>query len=271
MTGSTAALGSARRTKGGFVISGRWPFASGILTARKVNCLCKIEGEGDPANPHLVFCHLDASEISIIDTWYVTGLKGSGSNDFSVTERFVPDANTHGFIGAKPNQPGQLFRFPIVSLLGLSVGIVPLGIAKNAIAAFVAMADRTRAGTSNPLKDRETIQSDLARAEALRRAGKALIISAIADLEGALDIGDQPLIEARAFFRVALAHSAENCLKAVEMVAAAAGTASIFEASPIARCLRDIQAATKHIAVAPHLFAIGGRIMLGMDTGGARF
>lgn len=271
MSGSTAALGVARRTEGGFLVTGRWPFASGILTARYVNGLCKIEGEGDPANPELIFCHFKVDEVSIIDTWHVTGLKGSGSNDFTVKDNFVPATRTHGLVGAVPVQPGGLYRFPIISLLGLSVGIVPLGIAKSAVAAFVAMAERTRAGNAHPFKDREKIQDDVGRAEALRRASKALMISAVEDLDLALDIGGQPLIEARAYFRLALAHSAENCQKVVEMMVACAGAAALFETSPLARCLRDVQAATKHISVAPHLFALAGRIRLGMEPGLARF
>ncbi len=271
MSGSTAALGTARRTKGGFIVTGRWPFASGIMTARRVNCLCKIEGEGDPANPVLIFCHFEVGEVTIVDTWHVSGLKGTGSNDFTVTEHFVPESHTHAFVGAEPGQPGQLYRFPIVSLLTLSVGIVPLGIAKSAVDAFIATADRTRAGTTNPLKDRETIQADLARAEAMRRAGKALILSALTDLEEALDIGGETLVRARAFFRVALAHSAETCVKAVDMLVACAGAAALFESSPLSRIQRDIHAATKHVAVAPHLFGVGGRIMLGLDPGAPRF
>lgn len=271
MAGSTAALGTARRTEGGYLVTGRWPFASGILSARYVNGLCKIEGEGDPANPELIFAHVPASEVSIIDTWHVTGLKGSGSNDFSVTDHFVPANQTHSFVGAVPVQPGRLYRFPIVSLLCLTVGIVPLGIAQAAIAAFVAQAERTRFGAGSPFRDRELIQDQIGRAEALRRASKALVVSALDDLDRALDIGGQDLTQARAHFRLALAHSAESCVAVVDRMVACAGAAAIFESSPLARCQRDIHAATQHVAVGPHLFALAGRIRLGMEPGLARF
>lgn len=271
MAGSTAALGSARRCEGGFLVTGRWPFASGILSARHVNGLCEIEGEGDPANPELIFVHVPADQVTIIDTWHVTGLRGTGSNDFTLTDHFVPADQTHGFVGSIPVQPGRLYRFPIVSLLCLTVGIVPLGIAKAAITAFVAGSDRTRAGATHPFKDREKIQDEIGRAEALRRGSKALVVSALEDLDQALDIGGQSLIEARANFRLALAHSAETCVKVVDMMVACSGAAAIFETSPLARCQRDIHAACKHIAVGPHLFSLAGRIRLGIDPGLARF
>lgn len=271
MAGSTAALGSARRTEGGFLVTGRWPFASGILSARYVNCLCKIEGEGDPANPELIFAHVPADQVAIIDTWHVTGLRGTGSNDFTLTDHFVPTDQTHGFVGSSPVQPGRLYRFPIVSLLCLTVGTVPLGIAQAAIAAFVAGAERTRFGAGGPFKDRELIQDQIGRAEALRRASKALVVSALDDLDQALDIGGQELTQARAHFRLALAHSAETCVQVVDRMVACAGAAAIFESSPLARCQRDVHAATQHVAVGPHLFALAGRIRLGMEPGLARF
>jgi alkylation response protein AidB-like acyl-CoA dehydrogenase len=271
MSGSTASLGMARRVAGGFRVTGRWSFTSGIMSARRVIGLCKIDEEGIATDPVLIFCHFAVSELQIIDTWFVSGLKGTGSHDFIVENLFVPEAHTHGFVDAEARHDGRLYRFPIVSMLTLSVSIVPLGIAMAAVQAFVALSGRTVAGTSSPLSARELIQTDLGRAEALRRSGKALIVSALRDLELALDVGGRPLIEARAFFRAALAHSAEASLRAVEILAAAAGTAAIAEGGQLERCLRDVQAAVKHVAMSPHNFATGGQVMLGLDMTGKRF
>ena len=269
MAGSTASLGQARRVPGGFVVSGRWPFASGIPSARRVLGLCKIEDDAPDAD--LIFCHFEAKQVEIFDTWHVSGLKGTGSHDFAVSDVFVPQDRVHGFVDALATDQGELYRFPIVSMLTLSVSSVPLGIAKAAIQCLIDLADRTISGTAQPIKDREPIQTDIARAEALRRSGKALILSALEDLERALDLGGRPLIEARAFFRVALAHSAEACQRAVDLVASAAGAAAILESSPLERCVRDMQAAVKHVAMSPQNFTMGGKVMMGVDTGSARF
>ena len=271
MAGSTASMGIARRVAGGFMVDGRWPFASGIPSARRVIGLCKIAGEGDPSSPTMIFCHFAASETQIVETWFVSGLKGTGSNDFVVENLFVPVEHTHGFVDAEAFHDGQLYRFPIVPMLTLSVSIVPLGIAKAAVQAFIALSGRTVAGTSLPLREREVIQTDLGRAEALRRGGKALILSTLQDLENALTVGGPPLIEARAFFRLALANAAEASLRAVEMLAAAAGAAAISENGRLERCLRDVQAAVKHVAMSPHNFTTGGQVMLGLDMTGKRF
>lgn len=271
MAGSTAALGCARRVTGGFEVTGRWPFTSGIPSARRVIGLCKIDGEGEPENPTLIFCHFAANQVQITEIWFVSGLKGTGSNDFAVDRLFVPHEHTHGFVDVIAAHDGPLYRFPIVPMLTLSVSIVPLGIARAAVDAFIAISGRTTAGTSLPMREREMTQTDLARAEALRRSGKALILSALQDLEDALAIGGQPLIEARAFFRVALEHSAEASLRAVEILAAAAGASAISENGRLERCLRDIQAAVKHVAMSPHNFTVGRQMMLGLDMTGKRF
>jgi alkylation response protein AidB-like acyl-CoA dehydrogenase len=264
-------LGQARRVAGGFKVTGRWPFTSGILSARRFIGLCLIEGEGDPETPELIFCHIPVKQMQIHETWFVSGLKGTGGHHVEVQDVFVPSAHCHGFVDATALHSGPLFRFRMIPMLTLSVSIVPLGKAKAAVAAFIALSGRTTAGTSQPLRDREMIQTDLARAEALRRSGKALILSALEDLEEALSIGGQSLFEARAFFRVALAHSAEACLRAVEVLAAAAGVVAIQENGRLERCQRDVQAAVKHVAMSPHKFTVGGQVMLGLGMGAKRF
>ena len=269
--GSTAAVGTARRTEQGYIVTGHWPYTSGLHTAKHLVGLCKVEEEGNAANPKLIFAHFAVEDVQQIETWTVSGLKGTGSNDFRVDDLLVPIENTHGFTDAVPLHDGDLYRFPIASMLPLSVAIVPLGIAKSAIQNFIELSSRTTAGTASPLKDRELIQTNLAKAEAMRRSGKALILSALQDLEENLMIGGSALTEARAFFRLALAHSAQTCLEAVQIIATCAGTASIFDDNALERCLRDIQAAVKHVATAPHNYTVAGQLMLGHDLTGKRF
>jgi alkylation response protein AidB-like acyl-CoA dehydrogenase len=233
--------------------------------------LAKLEGAGDDPRQNLICVYLPAEAVRIIDNWHVSGLRGTGSCDFTVEDVFVPADHVHGFLEAAPTQSGLLYRLPVASIFPFSVALVPLGIARGAIADFLSIATRTRGGTSVPLREREMIQADVARAEALRRSAKALILEALADLETALDKGGEDLLRARAFFRVSLAHAAENCQRAVHMMAAAAGTAAISETAPLERRVRDVDAAVKHVAMGPHNFVVGGRVLLGLEPGTARF
>lgn len=268
---STGAVGTARQVEGGYRVSGRWPFSSGVQSARRVMGLAKLEGAGEDPRDNLICVYVPAGAVEIIDKWHVSGLRGTGSCDFLLEDVFVPGQHAHSFLEAAPAQPGLLYRLPVVSAFVLSVSLVPLGITRGALADFVAVAGRTRGGTSQPLREREMIQVDVARAEALRRSAKALMVEALADLEAALDIGGDELVRARAFFRVALSHAAESCQRAVGMLAACAGTAAISEAGSLERRVRDMDAAVKHVAMNPQSFVTGGRVLLGLEPGTARF
>lgn len=268
---STGGLGTARRAEGGYRVSGRWPFSSGVQAARRVMGLAMIEGAGEdaPVDPICVYAPIEA--VQIIDNWHVSGLRGTGSCDFVLDDVFVPEAHAHAFLGTAPTQPGALYRLPVISAFTLSVSLVPLGIARGALADFVALAGRTRGGTSQPLREREMIQVDVARAEALRRSAKAFLLGALADLEAAVEAGGEDEVRARALFRVALSHSAESCQRAVHMLAACAGTAAISESGSLERRVRDIDAAVKHVAMGPHSYVTGGRVLLGVEPGTTKF
>lgn len=271
MACSTGAVGTARPVDGGYRVSGRWPFASGVQAARRVMGLARIEGAGDDPRDHLVGVYVPADAVRILDTWHVSGLRGTGSCDFVLEDVVVPRAHALRHLDPAPTQPGLLYRLPVASAFSLSVSLVPLGIARGALSDLVALAGRTRGGTSQPLREREMIQVEVARAEALRRAARALVIDALADLEAAVDRGGDDLVRARAFFRVALCHAAESCQRAVHIVAACAGTAALAEAGTLERRVRDIDAAVKHVAMGPHSLVTGGRVLLGLDPGTPRF
>lgn len=270
VAGSTASVGSLTPVEGGYRVSGRWPFTSGVQAARRVMGLCRLEGGSEDPRENLFCVYMPAEAIRSTDNWHVSGLRGTGSCDFEAGDLFVPEDQIHRFLEPQPTQPGLLYQAPTISLFSFSVGLVPLGIARAAVQSFVGLAGRTRGGTTQPLREREMIQVDVARAEALRRSAKALVIDALAELEAAMSDGGYRLLEARAFFRVALTHAAETCHKAVGMIAAAAGTTAISEASPLERLVRDMDAAAKHVAVGPHTFVAGGRVLLGLDPGTGR-
>lgn len=268
---SIAALGTARRENGGYRVSGRWPFSSGVQLSRRVMGLCAVEGEPDEAGKKLICAYFPSEDIQIIDNWHVSGLRGTGSCEFRAEGVFVPADHVQNFPGMRLSQIGPLYRMPVGSLFPFSIGVVPLGIARAAIEAFVAIAGRTREETGAPLREREMIQTEVARAEALRRSAKALILDALDDLETALDQEGEELVRVRAFFRVALAHAAETCQRVVHMMAAAAGTAAIRENSPLERCIRDMDAAAKHVALGPHNFVVGGQVLLGLEPDTSKF
>lgn len=269
---STSAQGTARPVQGGYRVSGRWPFGSGIQHAKWAMGLCAIDDDVQTAPPSLISCYLSVPDLDVIDTWHVSGMRATGSADFVAKDIFVPGHRTHAFPPTSFPEPGLLYRMPVLSIFPWTVSVVPLGIAQAALAAFREVASaRTRLGTTLPLRERELIQSEFGRAEAQWRAGRAILIDAMNDLMRATDCGGERLVHSRAIYRTACTFAAESAVAIVDRLSAAAGSIAIREDCLLERCVRDVHAAVKHIAMTPNAYVIAGRVGLGLDPGTARF
>ena len=267
---TNGAVGEAVPVDGGYRVSGRWPFASGVHYASIVAPACQV-ADGRGQGP-ILLCYVPAEQAEILDNWRVSGLRASGSCDYTLSDVFVPIEHTHDMVQPPATQPGLLYRLPARSAFATTVAVVPLGIARAALDTFEGeLAARTRAGTTVALRDRELIQSEIGRAEVLHAAARALLLSAMDELTAAMDAGGEQLVRARVMYRSACTHAAESSIRVAEMVSAAAGATSIWEEQPLERQVRDIHAAAKHIAMSPNNYVMSGRICLGLDPGTQRF
>ncbi len=263
---ATGAIGEALPSDGGYRVSGRWPFGSGAHGATLFMGLAADKTNGES---QLLCCYMDRDAVELDDTWQVSGLRGTGSCHFQARDVFVPAAHTHSFLEPSPSQPGLMFRLPPATLFPWTIAAVPLGIARGAIETFVTLAEtRSRSGSA-VLRDRETVQASVGRAETLYRSARAFLADAITDLMEDAERGE-PSTSARAAYRTACTNAAESASRIVHLLAADAGAISIFESCPLERALRDIQAASQHVAMSPNNYVVSGRIRLGLDPGTAR-
>lgn len=265
---TTSAVGRAQPVPGGWQVSGRWPFASGIHGATAVAGLCLVT---DTEPPMQLMCCAPVGSANIIDTWEVSGLRGTGSCDFTLDAVFVPTGQALQLTGTTPAEAAPLYRLPVLSAFVWSVAVVPLALAGAAITAFAEIArSRTRLGTTLLLAERETVQDILGRAEAMRRAARAFLREAMAALLAGVARGLPDLLPLRADLRLAAAQAADTALRIAALLEAVAGTVAIRETTPLARWLRDCRAAAQHVAMSPSNFAVGGRLQLGLEPGTAR-
>jgi len=268
---ATGAVGSAAVVSGGYRITGRWPFGSGAPHATHFMGLATVGGNQAPDQARLC-CYFDRAQVTVHDTWHVSGLRGTGSSDFEVRDTFVVAERVHPFIGHAPTDPGVLYRLPPLSVFAWTVSVVPLAIARSAIDAFLTLAGtKSRLGVAGSMRDREMVQAMVGRVETQHSAARSLLTEAMSELIAATEIGNERLVAARARLRTAGSHAAETALRIVDMLAADAGSAAIFEAGPLERAIRDVQAAAKHIAMNPASYTVAGRLRLGLDPGTARF
>ena len=262
--GVFAPFGSAARVDGGFRVSGRWPFASGCQHCSWLMGGCVVEIDGTPRSRMLLF---PATAAQIIDTWSVSGLRGTGSHDIAVTDLFVPASRCVALTTQVPRRRGPLYAFPVFGLLALGIAGVALGIARHAIDALVELAGaKMPTGSRRRLAERSAVQAQVATAEATLRAARALVFDAIGDTwEAAVTTGEISLGD-RAALRLAATHATASAAQCVDAMYTAGGGTAIYTTSPLQRCFRDIHVVTQHMMVAAPTYELVGRILLGIDA-----
>lgn len=276
LAGTINPSGRAVVVPGGYRVDGRWSYGSGIQHSRWVigNCIVYDGDEPRPGAdglPEMRIVILPTAECEIHDTWRVSGLRGTGSHDYSVIDRFVPDEQTLIAFVAEPYEPGPLYACPFITIFAASVAAPPLGMARGAIDALVELAgSKTPMGSRQRLRDRPSIQADVARAEGLVGGARAFLFERLSALWARLTSGAPVTLNDRALVRLAGTHAAIGAAQAVDLMYNAGGGTAIYESCPLERHFRDVHAATQHIGVAPGNFEIAGRVLLGLDPGTPR-
>lgn len=278
ITGGTLSLqGRAIPVQGGYRVSGRWPFGSGCRHCSWLvgNCLVfeggkqRIAANGLP-DSRLAFFPPGGYEI--IDTWHVGGLRGTGSQDYAVSDLFVPEERTFALGWDQPCQPGRLYAIPQGGLFACALTAVPLGIARGAIDALIELAAaKTATGQSIRLRERAAVQADVARAEAMLRSARAFVFETLTEAQAILEGGGEVPLQLRALMRSAATHATVTAAQVVDLMYNAGGASSIYTTNPLERAFRDVHVATQHAMVSPATLEPAGKILLGLDLGPTRF
>jgi alkylation response protein AidB-like acyl-CoA dehydrogenase len=280
LVGTLNPTGKAVPTQGGYRVTGRWGYGSFIGHSDWVLGNCVVADETGPlrdadGTPQLRLCLFTRAETEVLDTWGVGGLRATGSHDYQVTDLFVPEAHSIGLVGFTPPpvQPGPLYATPMPSVFVSCIATVMLGIARAALEALMELsAAKTPMGSPVVLRDKPSVQADLARAEALIRAGRAFLHDELGQIWQTVLAGDPVSLRQRALIRLAAAHAGRCAKEAVDLAYVCAGGSSLYEDNRVERCFRDVHAAGQHLVMSPHanLEPIG-KVLFGMDPGTARF
>jgi alkylation response protein AidB-like acyl-CoA dehydrogenase len=268
--GALAPKGRAVRDQGGYRLSGRWPLASGCHHATWMGGGSFIfDGEAPRLDengiPNLHIFMMPKSECEIIDTWHSAGLRGTGSHDFAVNDALVPADHAFSLLAGKPYYDGPLYRASIVSVFGLPVAAVSLGIARAAIDAFAELAgSKMPTFSANLLRDKATVQAQVAEAEALLRSTRAFLFEATASAWATMCSGSPLSDEQEVLLRLACAHTAKSCAEAVKIVYTLGGATSVYATSKLERCFRDAHVVTQHIGASPQWYERSGKYFLGL-------
>lgn len=262
VTGGVFAPNGTATTRGdNWVVDGRWMWGSGT---QHCQWICGGTRTDDGGQQLMFFA---ADDVTIHDTWHTSGLRGTGSNDFSVHRAKVPKGRAVTAVGARRQVDVPLAAFPNFTLLAIGVAGVTLGIARRALDEFVELAvEKQPQFSSRTIAQTGTAQSELARAEASLRAARSYLYEQVAAAWDTVVAGGKVGVDTRAAIRLAGAHCAETAAAVVDRVFTMAGGAAVFDSNQLQRCLRDVHVATQHIMVAPRLYETMGKHLFGLDV-----
>jgi alkylation response protein AidB-like acyl-CoA dehydrogenase len=270
IAGALLPQGTAIPVPGGFRLTGRWTFASGCHQADWMAGSSAVTVQGTPrrrpdGRPDIRTFFLPVGACEILDTWHTTGLRGTGSHDWQVTDLCVPEARSFPVLRDGPPEPGALSTRDFVAYAGPRVAAVALGIARDALDAFTALArTKTPVLATSTLATQHTTHERVGRAEALLRAGRAFLYETVRELPYSPTYSEALSDDLRARIRLASAHAAQSAAEAVDLMCHAAGTTAIYTSSRLERCFRDVHVATQHAVVAPSNIAMVGQYCLGL-------
>ena len=270
--GVFAPMGRAAVDGSDYVVSGRWPWASG-----SANCSWLLGGAvimdgaemrrlpgGAPDHRMMV---MRSAEVELIDTWDALGMRGTGSGDMAANNARVPQGRSVSFITDTPRETGPLYRFAPFGLLALGIAAVASGNALGALNDLKALATAKKAqGSSRSLAERGVVQADYAVARADLDAARALVHAEIAAAWDVVVAGDSLDLLTRARLRLAATRLTQVSARVAAKMHELAGGTSVYASHPLNRRFRDAHVATQHVMVAPPTLELAGRVLLGLPA-----
>src|SRR6185503_12658656 len=200
--------GRAKKVQGGYLVSGRWPFSSGVPAA-EWNMLAGLAFLDDNAPPEQRVFMLQKSQYKVIDNWQAGGLRGTGSMDAEAKEQFVPEhrtlavADTKG--GPTPGSavnPGPLYQLPVFALFPYMLSGVALGIAEGLIEEFLSRTNQTGRMTGARIAEIQSTQIRLGEATAYARASRLVQEANCREVQLKMENHQVPDLKTKARYRL---------------------------------------------------------------------
>ena len=271
--------GQAVQVPGGYRVSGRWSFGSGCQEAEWMLASFQILDDGQPRRGpegELLYWRgiFRREETKVVPgSWDVTGMRGTGSFDWTVDDVFLPERRTMVHAGAPldvqwSRWPGVMYSLPIQCWIGPHHSSIITGIARAGIDALIALAvEKTPRGRSFMLCDSPQVQDAVGRADAILNAGRTYLVAMVREIWNTIAAGGETTLEQRARCRLASTYAADCAREAMDLVYRLGGSTSFKRESRLAECWRDLQVVGQTMTVAPEWYPIAGRALMGMDPG----
>ncbi len=263
--GVFAPFGEAVPVDGGYLLSGRWSFASGIRHSNWISAGARVITE-ELGYPAQVRATVRTSDVEIHDNWHVMGLRGTGSCDFSVENLFVPTSFAYDVSLTEPLRGGAIYRLGRPGFVTNEHSAFALGVARRALnTALEVGQSKTRGYISvNPLARRPAFQRMLSEADLRLRATRLINVEVLEEASRAVNEGHPPSPLLQTEMRSLCSYTTDVAVEIVTQAFRFAGGAALFDSSILQRCLRDINAGAQHQMVSDTAYENHGQFLLGL-------
>jgi len=270
--GARNGTSKAIRVEGGYRLSGTWSFASGGRHTTWMGAHSAVQNpDGTPHHRHgrpddrsFVFRRSDAK---IVDDWFVLGLRGTGSDTYTVEDLFIPDAQAPARDALEERrESGPIYTIMSTLLYASGFCSVTLGLARRMLETYIDLARGKHSRASiNAMSSNNAIQREIALLEARLSAARAFLHAEVREVYDAAANGTLD-VDRRMRLRLATTHGMNEATDVSIAAYRAAGTTSILNSAPFERRFRDAMSASQHLQGMMGHVEMVGRHILGVEN-----
>jgi alkylation response protein AidB-like acyl-CoA dehydrogenase len=262
----------AVRVEGGFRLTGTWSFASGSRHTQWIGAHSAVQNPD--GTPHMRYGRPDdrtflflKAKASIIDDWQVLGLRGTGSDTYTVTDLFIPDEHAPDREAPEERREhGPLYSIHSTPLYAIGFTGVTLGLARRMLETYITLArGRHSKASLNSMANNNAVQREIGLLEAKLSAARAFLHEAINQTYDAAINGDLNT-DVRMRLRLATTYGMNEATDVSIACYRGAGTAAIMDSAPFERRFRDAMSASQHMQAMLPLIEMVGRHIIGSDN-----
>jgi 3-hydroxy-9,10-secoandrosta-1,3,5(10)-triene-9,17-dione monooxygenase len=273
IAGVNAPSAEARRVQGGVSVSGKWYYCSGSAHAKWAMLgMLEKDGAGNVVDQYLSLVPIN--EVSIEDTWFTIGMRGTASNCIIGEDLFVPEHRLFSLFGAlkgvypREQTDETLYRSTLAAFFPISLTGPLLGLGRAALRYVIdAASDRSITGTTyKKQSESSAFQVQIAEAAMKLHAAELLIARTADDIDDAASRSELIPLEERTQARAAAAFAGTQITEAINILMSAHGAGSFSALNPLQRIWRDANISTRHTALLhPVAMEVHGRALLGVE------
>jgi alkylation response protein AidB-like acyl-CoA dehydrogenase len=266
----SAPNGTAIAQAGGYVLSGRWSYGSGVRHVDYLHSAGVIHENGEPrlgpdGAPEVRIFVTPSAQAEFEGNWDVLGLRATASIDYAIDSVFVPEGFTHIAATEEPRRGGNLFAIGIPGLAAICHSGWAMGVGRRMLEELSAYV-HTRGTRPGSLAQSESFQEGFARAEAKYRAARAFVFETWRSNQETLDRGEHLSTRQKTLTWLSLNHATWTVSEVCMFAYTTAGGVALRR-GPIQRLFRDMHAGTQHITSSTPILRQCGRELAGQAPG----